>query len=181
MKIYRYILKKNLIYAVIVALELAAVYVLLNLSFSLILQSGKNSSDGGNSDSLTLFSYIAIAAIALYAFTVAIQNVVGYVRTSRFYQICVALGATKKLLSQAKASYTLTVYGAAFVVAGAVCLALDAKEAAEGPGIKFFTYAGHGVTLAIYAVLTAINVAVEIYVVRRSDALKELLGGTDNV
>lgn len=181
MNVYRYILRKNLIYSIIVAVELTAVYILLNLSFSLILQSGKNASDGGNTDALTLFSYISVAAVALYTFTVAIQNVVGYVRTSRFYQICVALGATKKLLEKAKTAYTLTIYGVAFLIAGIICLALDAKEEAEGPGVKFFTYAGHGITLVVYTVLTALNVTVEIYVVRKSDALKDLLGGTDNV
>lgn len=181
MDIYRYMLRKNLVYAIIVAFELVAVYSLLNLSFSLLLQSGNMYGDGDNTDSMTLFSYIAVAAVALYFFTVAIQNVVGYERTSRFYQICIAMGATKKSLVKAKAAYTFTVYGCAFVLGAIICLALDVKEAKDGIGLKFFTYAGHGLTFAVYIVLTAINIAADIFFVKKADALKELLGGTDNV
>lgn len=181
MAIYRYVLNKNKVYAAIVALELIAVYVLLNLSFSLILQSAKMTADESNSDALTLFGYISVAAVALYAFTVAIKNVVGYTREARFYQICVALGATKKQLEVAKSAYTLTVYGVAFVLGAVVCTALDAKEASAGIGVRFFTYAGQGVALAVYALLTALDLALGIYLVRKSDALKDLLGGSDNV
>lgn len=181
MEIYRYILRKNYVYAIAVALELVAVYVLLNLSFSLMIQSADASVSEYNSDALTLFGYISVAALALYVFTVTIKNVVGYARTSRFYQICVALGATKKALAKAKVGYTFTVYGSALVAGAVICLALDAKESGDAIGIKFFTYAGQGVALAVYAVLTALDVALEIYTVRRSDTLKELLGGSDDV
>lgn len=181
MDIYRYVLRKNLVYAIIVALELIAVYVLLNLSFSLILQSADAASEDYNGDALTLFGYISVAALALYVFTVAIKNVAGYTRNAKFYQICIALGATKKQLVTAKSAYTLTVYGVAFVIGAIICTALDAKEAKASIGIRFFTYAGQGVAIAVYAALTALDLAFEIYLVRKSEALKDLLGGSDNV
>lgn len=176
--IYLYMLRKNIVYAIAVTVELVAVYILLNLSFSCILQSGTIEQENG--DAVTLFSYIAAAAMALYVFTVAIQNVVGYARNSRFYQVSVAMGATKKLLVKSRIAYGSTVYGVALFAGIAIVLWFDFDQLKED-GIKFFTFAGHGITFAVYVILYALNTLADVIAVKRSDVLKDLLGGTDNV
>ncbi len=177
--IYLYMLKKNIVYAVTVAIELVAVYILLNLSFSCILQTG-STAEQSNSDALTIFGYIAAAALALYIFTVAVQSVVSYGRNSRFYQVSVALGATKKLLAKSVTAYDSTVYGSAFVIGFFIVLILDINQLKED-GIKFFTFSGHAITFAVYVALFALNTLADVFAVKNSNVLKDLLGGTDNV
>lgn len=176
--IYFYMLRKNIVYAIAVAIELVAVYILLNLSFSCILQSG--TIEYKNGDAVTLFAYIAAAAMALYVFTVAIQNVVGYARNSRFYQVSVAMGATKKLLIKTRIAYGASIYGIALAVGAIVVLWFDFDQLKED-GIMFFTFEGHGITFAVYVMLYALNTVADVVAVKRSDVLKDLLGGTDNV
>ena len=180
MALYLHLIKRNIKYAIVVAVELTAVYILLNLCFSLILQSAADYGGEKNTDAITLFGYIAVAALALYVFTVAIQNVVGYRKNSRFYQVSVALGATKKQLVRAKVLYGATVYGIALAIAFIITLSLDLKEMDED-GIRFFTFAGQGVAFAVYEVLYVLNALADAYAIKKSDMLNDLLGGTDNV
>lgn len=177
--LYSYTIKKNLTYTIIATIELIIVYILLNLSFSCILQSG---GDNGvvNSDSLTIFGYIAVAAIALYIFTVAVQTVVNYSKTAMFYQISVSLGANIKMLIRLRFGYNSTVYGCAFTVGFIVATLLDLNQLKED-GIRFFTFAGQGITIAVYVCLFILNSLLDIYAVKKCNVLKELLGGTDNV
>src|SRR5699024_2992486 len=97
-----------------------------------------------------------------------------------FYQVSVALGATKKQLVRAKVLYGATVYGIAFAIDFIITLSLDLKEMDED-GIRFFTFAGQGVAFAVYEVLYVLNALADAYAIKKSDMLNDLLGGTDNV
>lgn len=180
MELLFFIIKKDKISFVILMIELAIIYLLFNLSFSCILQSVKLFGGEQNDDAVTIFSYIVVAAITIYFFTIALQNVIDYNKNKNFYQICLSLGASKNTLLLARVAFLLTIYSIAFCVGFIIALFLDLKYIKED-GIKFYTFSGQVVSIAVYIFLLIINIIVEIGFIKKQDSLIELLGGTDDV
>lgn len=178
MKFWLFMLKRDRIAYLIQAAELAVVYVLLALSASCILQTAGISQGSYNGDAVTLFCYIACAALTLYFFTVSLNYAVNFGKSSALYATALVCGATKGVLLKAKTLCLLSAYGAAFLTGACVCVALNFRYLAED-GIRFFTFGGQGIASAAYILLWLFNFVADVVFID-SVGNKKFTGGGEN-
>lgn len=165
-ELYRSTMKREEAAFALIATELAAVYILLNLSASCIIQSAETFGGERNDDAVTLFSYIAVAAVALYAFTVSLQYVRNYGKNEGYYRVLIVLGATKDVVVSVRLVCLASVYGAALAAGAVTATGLDFRYLPED-GIRYFTFEGQGVALAAYLTMFAVNAAADTAFVKR--------------
>ncbi|MEG1645764.1 MAG: hypothetical protein RR123_05375 [Clostridia bacterium] len=178
-KNYKYFLKKDFLLNIFIVIELIIVYVVLNLSLSLIILSLGLAGGQTNNEAVGLFSYIALACIVLYLFTVAISRMVNHQKNLQYYVNCISLGGTKKMIFWLNVLKTTIIYGISFVIAFVITLPLDIANSASS-GLRFFTYQGQAATLALFFVMYAINILIDLATIGKIDLLKYLREGGDN-
>lgn len=171
-ELYRSMMKREAAAFALIAAELAAVYILLNLSASCIILSAEAFGGERNDDAVTLFSYIAVAAVALYAFTVSLQYVRNYGKNEGYYRVLTLLGATKDVIVSVRLACLASVYGAALVAGAATVTGLDIRYLSED-GIRFFTFTGQGVAFVVYTMMFAVNAATDAVFVKRLKTAEE--------